>query len=259
MKTLRLIALALLFTALVLPPATAGEPAQATGALQLGSTASGLVAGGKPAVFEFEAETAGVLTVVVRGAGGADLILLVTDDIGQALGDARSDQDLGGDASAEQLMTALTVPGTYHVRVEAYSGQSSFEIAAGWIAFPSMEAAADADSRPTEATSLVPGTPVSDSLDPNAGDGWDWYAVTSETGGLITVLTESSEGDLALEVFAEGEFGEAITRSDQDTGGVSGNESITMRIEAGQTLYFKVSPVFSFGEAVPYTIRAGVM
>ena len=259
MKTVRLIALAILFAALVSPSAGAGEAAQATGVLQLGATASGQVGGDQPAVLEFEAETAGILTVVVRGTGGADLILAVTDDLGQALGDARSDQDLGGDTSAEHLMAPITVPGIYHVRVEAFSGQSGFEIAAGWIAFPSMETAVDADSRPTGAIKLVPGAPMNDALNPNEGDAWDWYAVTSDAGGVLTVLTEAPEGDLALEVFAEGDFGEALQRSDQDTGGVSGNESITMRIEAGQTLYFKVSPVFSFGDAIPYSIRAGVM
>ena len=47
--------------------------------------------------FTFQAESAGILTVVVRSTDEKDLVLMVTDADGQPLPDARSDQDLGGD------------------------------------------------------------------------------------------------------------------------------------------------------------------
>ena len=41
--------------------------------------------------------------------------------------------------------------------------------------------------------------------------------------------------------------------------GVAGNESLTIQTAAGQTYYFKVSPVFSSGDAIAYRIRVGIM
>jgi len=41
--------------------------------------------------------------------------------------------------------------------------------------------------------------------------------------------------------------------------GVAGNESLTSPIEAGQTLYFKVYPLFENEGLIAYKIRAGVM
>ena len=41
--------------------------------------------------------------------------------------------------------------------------------------------------------------------------------------------------------------------------GVPGNESLTATIEAGQTLYFKVSSLYATGDVIPYTVRAGVL
>ena len=76
---------------------------------------------------------------------------------------------------------------------------------------------------------------------------------------MITVITEAPEGDLALEVFEGGNFAEAINRSDQDMQGVAGNESLTIQAAAGQTYYFKVSPVFSSADAIAYRIRVGIM
>ena len=83
--------------------------------------------------------------------------------------------------------------------------------------------------------------------------------VTSETAGVVTVITEAPEGDLVIEVFREGHYGSSTGRSDQDMDGVAGNESLTGRIDAGGRLYFKVSSLFGSELNIPYSIRAGVI
>jgi len=234
-------------------------PAHAQQALQLNQPMQGTASDNTPAVFTFNAETPGVLTVVVRGSGDADLQLSIADAVGQALPDGQADQDLGGDSGAEQLATVIRSAGDYQVRVSTWFGSGNFDIVAGWISYPALGGPADPDGMPTAAAALVPGTPIEDSIGPGAGDAWDWFKVTADGGGVITVLTEAAEGDLVLEVFEEGNFAEAINRSDQDMQGVAGNESLTIQAAAGQTYYFKVSPVFASGGAITYRIRAGIM
>lgn len=212
-----------------------------------------------PAEFRFAAETAGFLTVVVRGTDNADLSIAVTDDIGQLLPQGEADRDLGGDQGAEQLTITVPNPGDYGVHIRTWSGSGAFRIASAWIAFPDVQAAPDPDGKPTTATALVPGTAIEESLDPSGGDAWDWFAVTSDTAGAVTVITEAPDGDLVIEVFREGAYGEAIGRSDQDMDGVAGNESLTARIEAGGTVYFKVASLFDSADRIAYNIRAGVL
>ncbi len=233
--------------------------AHAQQALQLNQVMQGSARDGAPAVFTFNAETPGVLTVVVRGSGDADLQLAIADAVGQTLPDGQVDQDLGGESGAEQAAVVIRAAGDYQVRVSTWFGSGTFDIVAGWISYPALGGPADPDGMPTAAATLVPGTPIDDSIDPSSGDAWDWFKVTAAGAAVITVVTEASEGDLALEVFEGGNFAEAINRSDQDMQGVAGNESLTIQAAAGQTYYFKVSPVFSSADAIAYRIRVGIM
>jgi hypothetical protein len=233
--------------------------AHAQQALQLNQIMQGNAGDGAPAVFTFNAETPGVLTVVVRGNGDADLQLAVADVVGQTLPDGQVDQDLGGDTGAEQAAVVIRAAGDYQVRVSTWYGGGTFEIVAGWISHPKLGAPSDPDGMPTAAARLEPGKPINDSIDPPSGDAWDWFKVTADSAAVITVVTEAPEGDLALEVFEGGNFADAINRSDQDMQGVAGNESLTIQAAAGQTYYFKVSPVFSSGDVTAYRIRVGIM
>ena len=228
--------------------------------LPLGSTTEGTTSTGAVSVFEFRASSAGVLTVAVRGTGQTDLVLQVTDGDGQPLPDGDSDQDLGGNSGAEQL--ALTIPreGVYFVRVRPFSsGMGQFRIGASWLEFPELEQPRDPDGSPSSANSFRVGEPTEATIDPASGDHWDWYSVRIEQAGLLTVATLSSEGDLVLEAFNEGSFGEAAERSDQDLQEVSGNEAITLSVTQGQTLYFKVSAFASSGGAIAYRLTAGLI
>jgi len=228
-------------------------------ALQLNQPITGTASDDTPAIFTFAAESAGMLTVVVRGQSDTDLQLAIADIVGQPLPDGSSDQDLGGDYGAEQVAAVIPSAGQYQVRVGSWSGSGSFELVAGWIAYPALGGPVDPDALPTAAAELTPGAPIDDSIDPSNGDSWDWFKVTVDSAAAITVITSAPEGDLALEAFAEGEYADSISASDQDMQGVAGNESITIQAQAGETYYFKVTPFSNFGGAIPYSIRVGVM
>lgn len=239
--------------------AAATPVAQPGTALPLGSSVAATVASGSPPAFGLEAETAGLLTVVVQGDGAVDLVIRVADDIGQTLPRGRADVDLGGDTGAELLTVTVGQPGTYQVLVEARPGEGDFQIAGGWIPFPPVAVEPDPDGRPTGASVLEPGPAVENSLHLPGGDHWDWYAVMPKADRMVTVVVEAPTGDLVLEMFETGNA-EPTIRSDQDLAGVTGNESITAPVASGETRYFRVSSAFAnTAEPIPYRIRVGVM
>ena len=227
--------------------------------LPMGSVAGGTTSSEDIATFQFSAETAGILTIVVRSTEESDLVLVVTDADGQTLPDARSDRDLGGDSGAEQFAVTLPRAGMYQVRVEPFSsGLASFRIGASWLGFPDLEQPADPDGRPSAARSIaIQQAPIMDTLDPTSGDYWDWYALRADRAGLLTVATRASEGDLVLEAFTKGNFSESAERSDQDLQEVAGNEALTLSVSPGQTLYFKVSMYGTPDGPISYRLSIG--
>ena len=239
-------------------PGKAPVLGQTPTALESGKVVEGSSGWERPAIFGFSAETAGVLTIAVRGADEADLFLLVTDADGQPLPDGRSDQDLGGDAGAEQFAVTLPRAGGYKVRVETFGGEDgSFKIGVSWLPFPGLAVPADPDGSPSTATRIyVDQESRSDAIDGSKGDYWDWFVLKPEKGGTLTVTTRAEEGDLILEAYSPGEYAEALERSDQDLQGTSGNEAVTLILEAGEEFYFKVT-AFSAGAEIPYRLQVG--
>ncbi len=228
--------------------------------LPIDSTTLGTTSTAAVASYEFNAPTAGVLTVVVRTTSQTDLVLLVTDADGQALPEGRSDQDIGGDSGAEQLAITLPRAGAYSVLVQPFSsGLGEFRIGASWLEFSELERPGDADGSPSTASPLAVGQGINDTIDPSMGDYWDWFSIQITQSGQLTVATRAEEGDLVLESFNEGEFAEPSEHSDQDLQEVSGNEAIVLFVTAGQTLYFKVSAFSSIGEAIAYRLTAGLI
>ena len=228
-------------------------------ALPIGSTTLGTTSTGAVASFSFNAPSAGVLTVAVRATSETDLVLLVTDADGQALPDGQSDQDLGGNAGAEQLAITLPRAGTYWVRVRPFSsGLGEFRIGASWLEFPELEQPADPDGSPRTASPITVGEGINDTIDPSVGDHWDWFSIQIVQSGQLTVATRAEVGDLVLDYFNEGEFAEPAEHSDQDLQEVSGNEAIVLVVTAGETLYFKVSAFSSTG-AIAYRLTAGLI
>lgn len=240
------------------PPA-APRPAGA-GTLPIGATANGAVEGTQPTLYPFQASSAGILTVVVRGGADVDLVLEITDGDGQALPDSRSDRDLGGMRSSEQVCVTLPSAGTYQVSVSTLgSGKGAFRIGASWLPYPELAAAPDPDGRPSAALPLTVGQSRDDSVAGPSGDAWDWFIVRADAPGMLTVLTRSEAGDLVLESFASGNFRESTERSDQDIQGQSGNEAITIPVQAGTSYLFRVAPLHGNASPIAYRISAGLI
>ena len=251
-------ALAPLLAASLLGVAAGPDVGQAQEFLGPGKVVEGTTDSTGKAIYGFDASSAGVLTIVVRSAGETDLFLVVTDGDGQPLPEGRSDQDLGGDQGAEQFAITLPRSGRYRVRVEAYGeGAAPFKIGVSWLPFPSLGVPDDPDGSPSSATRLRIGQDTrTDSIDGTAGDYWDWFVLKADKAGTLTVATRAEEGDLVLEAFKPGEFGEPMERSDQDLQGNAGNEALTLLLEVGDEFYFKVS-AFSQGASIPYRLQVG--
>ncbi len=210
--------------------------------LPVGKTTSGQVSSREPAVYRFTAPSAGSLAVAVHA--DSDVTLKVTDADGQVLPDGTSDQDLFGSGGNEQLMVTVPERGEYRVEVALFGGgNAKFEIGAGWIAMPGFARPADPDGRPSAATDLEVGRSHEDSLDADAGDAWDWFAITAKTSGSLTVILRSvndDSPDLALELYTAGKLSEHAVRSDNDLQGNTTNESATVDVKAGEKIYAKV-------------------
>jgi hypothetical protein len=208
--------------------------------------------------YAFAAQAAGILTVAVRGEGDTDFVLLVTDEDGQPLVDGRSDRDIGGRTGAEQVTVDVPGPGRYLATVVVNGGgNGKFNVGAAWLAMPQVAREPDPDGSPRRAVALELSKAKADSLGGPSGDLWDWYSVQCDAPGTLTVLTKSEgEGDIVLEVFAAGRYASAVDRSDQDMQGVRGNESVTANVQAGDTLYFRVS-AHSVREPIAYKISSG--
>ncbi len=236
------------------------SPAAGAQQLELGGVTTSSTSTNKVAQFAFNAPSAGVLTVVIRSIGESDLVLTVSDQDGQPLPEARSDQDLGGDSGAEQLAVTIPRAGTYLVQVEPFgSGDARFNIGASWITFPDLEVPPDPNGSPSNATAIRAGQqPLQESLDGTAGDYWDWFVFTAEQAGTVTVTTRSDDGDLVLEAYDAGDYGEPVERSDQDLQGTSGNEALTLIVSAGQKVYFKVK-AWNEGAQIAYRLQVGFM
>jgi hypothetical protein len=232
--------------------------AQAPVKLEAGQVVEGTTGWDGPALYSFQAGSAGVLTIVVRSLNESDLVLLVADADGQPLPNGRSDQDLGGDPGAEQFAVTLQRAGNFQVRVETFGGSSApFKLGVSWLPFPDLAVPPDPDGSPSSAVRIQVGQDSrNDLIDGTVGDYWDWFVLKADKGGTLTVATRAEEGDLILEAFAPGAFAEALERSDQDLQESGGNEALTLVVEAGEELYFKVS-AFGDGASIPYRLQVG--
>ncbi len=226
--------------------------------LPIGKATGGTVKDDADAHYGFTATTPGLLTVALRGPGSTDLKLLVTDEDGQPLRDARSDQDLGGERGAEQLTVVLPYPGKFGIAIEA-SDDGSFQIGASWLPMPEVGHPPDEDGRPAGGAKVAVGEAKSDQLDVAHGDLADWYAFTIKSAGTLTVLTKGTEGDLLLDAFRSGEYHEPAEHSDSDMQDVRANESVSFHVEGGQTVLFRVSTNSSGSEPIQYKLSSGII
>jgi hypothetical protein len=228
--------------------------------LPIGSTTQGTLAEGE-ARFVYAAKEAGFLTVIVRAQAGEDLALAILDEEGQPLADGLTDSDLGGDVGAEQLVVVLPSAGSVQIRVRSFmDDDATFHIGGSFLASKLVASPPDPDGRPSRATELSVGATQESSLDSGAGDLVDWYRIKVEKAGVLTVLTRTDEeGDLRLEVYAEGAYEEPEDSSDQDMDGVMGNESLTIDVDAGEVVLIRVLGGLMLQDSVRYRITSGLI
>jgi hypothetical protein len=118
------------------------------------------------------------------------------------------------------------------------------------------------DGRPSGALSFAVGTTHEDTIHPSLGDAWDWFAITPESEGVLTVLTRANdmeEGDVKLAIFRADDFRDPFDSSDQDQSGVLTNESLNADVVAGETVYIRVSPTFGGGGPVAFKVGSGLI
>jgi hypothetical protein len=217
-------------------------------ALPIGTPQRGKVTADAPAEYTIAAKTAGVLVVALQGEG--DLALQVTDADGQTLPEGSADRDLHGSEGKELMSMLVPEPGNYKVRVRLQGGSAStFQINGSWLSFPPFaQASTDPDRRPSQANAAQIGKAFEDSLNAPAGDAWDWYEMKVTEPGTLVVVTRpvgESDTDLVLEVFTGTDFSRPAGRSDQDLQGSKSNESVTLNVEAGQSVHVRVAGAFS--------------
>ena len=225
-----------------------GAPAAAQTPLPLGTPQQGKIGSGGAAEYTVVAKTAGVLVAAVKG--DADLVLQVADSDGQTVPEGSSDKDLNGNEGTELVSTVITEPGTYKVRVRVNGGgNASFEISGSWMPFPAFAmASSDPDRRPSTAKAAQVGKAIEDSLNSQAGDNWDWWTMKATQAGTLVIVTRrvgDGDTDLVLEAYLDGDFSQPAQRSDQDLQGNNANESVTLNVNAGQTVHVKVLANFS--------------
>lgn len=250
----------LLLTLTALATGQEKPPAPGPQKLPVGAAGKGAAKADAPAIFTFEADQPGVLTIVVRAEGPGDLVIMVTDEDGQPIADGKGDRDVGGTRGAEQHAATLPWAGKFLVRIEAPAfDELPFTIAAGWLPLPLVAGKQDPDGRPRAAATLELGKARNDDLSASQGDLWDWYAIRCPDAGTLTVIVRSSEGDLVLEAYAEGSFREPLTRSDGDLQGVAGNEQVILDVKAGTTIYVRVALATSESASGPYKLSSGLI
>lgn len=235
---------------------------RAQSVLEPGTTVTTSVTGDGTATHRIRLDRAGFLTVVARSENGVDIRLTIRDDEGQVLPDGHVDGDVGGDLGAEQVVLAVPTPGDYLVAVETYGmGGATYTLGASFLASDLVATAPDPDGKPSGARPVAVGQNHEDSLDPAGGDAYDWFRIDVEQAGVLTVLTRSDDdGDLRIDLFAEGDFGEPVDSSDQDQNGALGNESISVDVAPGESWWVRVGPSqLGYGSAARYRLASGLI
>ncbi|HET9066960.1 MAG TPA: hypothetical protein VFN22_14165 [Gemmatimonadales bacterium] len=228
--------------------------------LPIGTRGQGSADEATPARFSFSPTTTGLLTIAVSST--VDLGIRVTDVDGQVLPDGTGDVDYAGKPGLEFLTVPLSVVEKVTVEVSSIGGEAgAFTITAGFVAEPAFAVPADPDRRPSLALPLTVGASHTDALAPNSGDRWDWYTITAQDDGTLVFVTradgEGDPGDVALELYLGDDFSTPTAQSDDDLQDVATNESVTVNVRKGDTVYLKVISLFDSADSFGYRVSVG--
>jgi len=192
-----------------------------------------------PATFRFKAEGPGLLTVAARAKYGEDLVIDVKSD-GLALTDGHLDVDYDGDRGAEQGAIVIPSKGDYTVTVSPLGGGPQLAEYTLVTAFIPFAAAAGPQALGlSDATVLTLGKTIPGAILPRRHG--TLFRFTPQASGAVTISTGNSSADIVLTAYRN-DLHSQIGRSDQDLGGNTGNEAITLNAVPGNTYYVMVTP-----------------
>ncbi len=244
-----------LISALILALPLSATAFAETDPLPLGKSEQGQASPDEPRVYSVTVDGPGILTVAVRSGNGEDLGINIADAHGQTLANGYGDIDEFGILGDEQLASTLGSAGDYLVYISAYDQHATYTIGASYLPMAEAELPEDPLGAPDTASPLKPGQKMGDTIRPARGDHYDWYRVTPEHNGVLTVYTRGAE-DVILEAYQEGEYHDSLATADGTDQTAMGNESITLDVRENEPVYFRVS---TYSTAADYTINAGMV
>jgi hypothetical protein len=226
---------------------TAPEPRT----LNSGEVVEGRCSEGAPAPFGFVAPGPGVLSLVLRDTGRADLMITIYREDGEVA--MTLDDDQFGDLGAEQGFYEVASPQTLGVEVSSNDGRGRFVLGVHFT--PTDRAIPNAtqiQSEPLQIDNEVV-------LSFTRRDRERWFTHTPERSELLVLATRKSgdeEPDIRIEVYDSEEFINPIQTADRDLGGVVTDEALLVYAEAGKPLFVKVLALTDSSRAQNVAFRA---
>jgi hypothetical protein len=212
----------------------------------------------------------GTVTLTTRSTGENDGDLVIEAYLDENFGEyvVRSDWDLEGDSAHETVTVGLNSGQVLHAKVAQWgfgrdelSYQLDVSHTPGVVEPPQSSPAHFTGSSVGPGSAEVRALAVDESrqgMFDASGDA-RWYLITAPGPGELTLTTRSTgedDGDLVLETFVDGDFSDWVAHSDQDLGGDLAHETVTMRLDAGQTVHLKVSQWAGGSDAISYQLTA---
>lgn len=208
------------------------------------------------------------LTSRSTGENDGDLVMeaYLDEDFSEYV--IRSDWDLDGDSAHETVTVGLNAGQVLHVKVAQWGfGRDQLSYQLDVTHTPGVVEPPQSGPSHFSGFSAGPGSAevrplaVDESRQGMFDDSGDarWYLITAPGPGELTLTTRSTgenDGDLVLEAFVDGEFSDWVAHSDQDLDGDLAHETVTLRLDAGQTVHLKVSQWAGGSEAISYHLTA---
>lgn len=221
--------------------------------LSSGEVVEGRCSEGAPAPFGFVAPGPGVLSIVLRDAGRADLTVTIYREDGEVA--MAYDDDHFGDMGAEQGFFEVASAQTLGIEVSSNDGRGRFTLGVHFT--PTDRALPHAGQIQSEPLTMG----AESMLRFTRREQERWFAYTPEASELVVLTTHQvgdEEPDIRIEVFDSSEFINIVQSSDRDLGGVMSDEALIVYMEGGRTHYIKVSASTESSRAQDVAFRASL-
>lgn len=221
--------------------------------LTSGEVVEGRCSEGAPAPFGFVAPGPGVLSIVLRDSGRADLTVTIYRENGEVA--TTFDDDYFRDMGAEQGFLEVASAQTLGIEVASNDGRGRFVLGVHFT--PTSRALPNASQIQSEPLEI--GKDVV--LRFTRRDQERWFTYTAERSEILVLITRKAgdeEPDVGIEVFDSEEFISPIASSDNDFGGRVSDEGALVYLDAGATVFVKVSAATASSRAQDVVFHAGL-